>query len=45
MANIRQVGERVFLRPMKGSGIEIDPAQGRLILSQTLRLRCVRSLP
>ena len=33
MAKIRQVGERVFLRRMKGSGVEINPAQGRIMFA------------
>ncbi len=33
MAKIRQVGERVFLRRLKGSGIEINPAQGRIMFA------------
>ncbi len=33
MAKIRQVGERVFLRRLKGSEIEINPAQGRIMFA------------
>ena len=33
MAKIRQVGERVFLRRMKDSGVEINPAQGRIMFA------------
>ena len=33
MAKIRQVGERVFLRRMKHSGVEINPAQGRIMFA------------
>jgi DNA-binding MarR family transcriptional regulator len=33
MAKIRQVGERVFFRRLKGSGIEINPAQGRIMFA------------
>ena len=33
MAKIRQVGERVFLRRLKGSQIEINPAQGRIMFA------------
>lgn len=33
MAKIRQVGERVFLRKMKDSGVEINPAQGRIMFA------------
>ena len=33
MAKIRQVGERVFLRRLKDSGIEINPAQGRIMFA------------
>ncbi|MBN1362250.1 MAG: MarR family transcriptional regulator [Sedimentisphaerales bacterium] len=33
LAKIRQVGERVFLRRLKGSGIEINPAQGRIMFA------------
>lgn len=33
MAKIRQVGERVFLRRLKGSGVEINPAQGRIMFA------------
>lgn len=31
MAKIRQVGERVFDRRLRESGIEINPAQGRIM--------------
>jgi len=31
MAKIRQVGERIFYRKLKESGIEINPAQGRIM--------------
>lgn len=33
MAKIRQVGERVFLRRLKEAGIEINPAQGRIMFA------------
>ena len=33
MAKIRQVGERIFLRKMKDSGAEINPAQGRIMFA------------
>ncbi len=33
MAKVRQVGERVFLRRLKGSEIEINPAQGRIMFA------------
>lgn len=33
MAKIRQVGERVFYRKLKESGIEINPAQGRIMFA------------
>jgi DNA-binding MarR family transcriptional regulator len=33
MAKIRQVGERIFLRRLKGSGVEINPAQGRIMFA------------
>ena len=33
MAKIRQVGERIFLRKMKDSGVEINPAQGRIMFA------------
>lgn len=33
MAKIRQVGERLFLRRLKGAGIEINPAQGRIMFA------------
>ncbi len=33
MAKIRQVGERVFQRRMKDSGVEINPAQGRIMFA------------
>jgi len=33
MAKIRQVGERVFLQHMKDSGVEINPAQGRVMFA------------
>lgn len=33
MAKIRQVGERVFFRKLKESGIEINPAQGRIMFA------------
>ena len=33
MAKIRQVGERVFVRRLKDSGIEINPAQGRIMFA------------
>jgi DNA-binding MarR family transcriptional regulator len=33
MAKIRQVGERVFFRRMKDSGVEINPAQGRIMFA------------
>ena len=33
MAKIRQVGERIFFRRLKESGIEINPAQGRIMFA------------
>ncbi len=33
MAKIRQVGERIFLRRLKQYGIEINPAQGRIMFA------------
>jgi DNA-binding MarR family transcriptional regulator len=33
MAKIRQVGERVFLRRLRDSGVEINPAQGRIMFA------------
>jgi DNA-binding MarR family transcriptional regulator len=33
MAKIRQVGERIFLRKMKDCGVEINPAQGRIMFA------------
>ena len=33
MAKIRQVGERIFLRRLKDYGIEINPAQGRIMFA------------
>jgi DNA-binding MarR family transcriptional regulator len=33
MAKIRQVGERVFFRRLKESGVEINPAQGRIMFA------------
>jgi len=33
MAKIRQVGERIFYRTLKESGIEINPAQGRIMFA------------
>src|SRR4030042_153969 len=33
MAKIRQVGERIFYRKLKESGIEINPAQGRIMFA------------
>ncbi len=33
MAKIRQVGERLFLRRLKEAGIEINPAQGRIMFA------------
>jgi len=33
MAKIRQVGERIFYRRLKESGIEINPAQGRIMFA------------
>ena len=33
MAKIRQVGERIFLRRLKDSGVEINPAQGRIMFA------------
>ncbi|MBN2020172.1 MAG: MarR family transcriptional regulator [Sedimentisphaerales bacterium] len=33
MAKIRQVGERIFVRKLKECGIEINPAQGRIMFA------------
>jgi len=33
MAKIRQVGERIFLRRLKESDVEINPAQGRIMFA------------
>ena len=33
MAKIRQVGERLFLRRLKEAGIELNPAQGRIMFA------------
>jgi len=33
MAKIRQVGERIFLRTLKAHGVEINPAQGRIMFA------------
>ncbi len=33
MAKIRQVSERIFLRQLKDYGIEINPAQGRIMFA------------
>ena len=33
IAKVRQVGERVFLRRLKSSEIEINPAQGRIMFA------------
>jgi DNA-binding MarR family transcriptional regulator len=33
MAKIRQVGDRIFLRKLKDYGIEINPAQGRIMFA------------
>jgi DNA-binding MarR family transcriptional regulator len=33
MAKIRQVSERIFLRKLKDYGIEINPAQGRIMFA------------
>jgi DNA-binding MarR family transcriptional regulator len=33
MAKIRQVGDRIFLRKLKEYGIEINPAQGRIMFA------------
>ena len=33
MAQIRQVSERIFLRQLKDYGIEINPAQGRIMFA------------
>jgi DNA-binding MarR family transcriptional regulator len=33
MAKIRQVGERIFYRKLRESGIEINPAQGRIMFA------------
>jgi DNA-binding MarR family transcriptional regulator len=33
MAKIRQVGERIFVRKLKHYGIEINPAQGRIMFA------------
>jgi DNA-binding MarR family transcriptional regulator len=33
MAKIRQVGERIFIRELKKFGIEINPAQGRIMFA------------
>jgi DNA-binding MarR family transcriptional regulator len=33
MAKIRQVGERIFFRKLKEYGIEINPAQGRIMFA------------
>ena len=33
MAKIRQVSERIFLRRLKDYGIEINPAQGRIMFA------------
>jgi len=33
MAKIRQVAERIFYRKLKESGIEINPAQGRIMFA------------
>ena len=33
IAKIRQVGERIFLRKLKQYGIEINPAQGRIVFA------------
>jgi DNA-binding MarR family transcriptional regulator len=33
MAKIRQVGERIFIRKLKQYGIEINPAQGRIMFA------------
>lgn len=33
MAKIRQVGERIFVRKLKDYGIEINPAQGRIMFA------------
>jgi DNA-binding MarR family transcriptional regulator len=33
MAKIRQVGERIFIRRLKQYGIEINPAQGRIMFA------------
>lgn len=33
MAKIRQVGERIFMRMLKESGVEINPAQGRIMFA------------
>jgi len=33
IAKIRQVGERIFVRKLKQYGIEINPAQGRIIFA------------
>jgi DNA-binding MarR family transcriptional regulator len=33
MAKIRQVGERIFMRMLKDYGVEINPAQGRIMFA------------
>jgi len=33
MAKIRQVGERIFVRMLKECGVEINPAQGRIMFA------------
>jgi DNA-binding MarR family transcriptional regulator len=33
MAKIRQVGERIFMRMLKEYGVEINPAQGRIMFA------------
>jgi len=33
MAKIRQVGERLFLRRLREAGVEINPAQGRIMFA------------
>ncbi|OHB57039.1 MAG: MarR family transcriptional regulator [Planctomycetes bacterium RBG_13_44_8b] len=33
MAKIRQVGDRIFVRKLKDYGIEINPAQGRIMFA------------
>ncbi len=33
MAKIRQVGERIFMRKLKEYGVEINPAQGRIMFA------------